>query len=565
MTRKKKYKIALGIIIGIVLIIFLAGLVISNIISNKVVELLAKQKIENVHVSIERTKFSLFDRSLVFRDVFIGPTDDAMAKLKTGQLNKNSLHTVSASRIKLKGIDLTALLASKEIRINRLIIDNPLYQNYINNEIVKSVEKKKLVELDSIHIDKINGFRLDLISFNNLKVQVINVKNNNITFQNTPLSFEVTGMKLDQMADNYFKISPLEETFKMTRIHVEFPNMKYSFSVDAITYHYGDDHLQVSNLKYKPMVNKLTLANSYIYNNDIFDLTIKDLKIYNLDMEKVVEKKEYFMDSIEIDQLSVEIYKDKRKPFDLTKRPQLPHQLLKQMKTPLRIQKVSIHDSEMIYEEKLEHKDVLMKASMKDLKINMYNVTSIKKFRDIPLKIDLNTKFMGKANLNVDMLLPLADGQDTFFFSGYLGPSEMSYYDSAIIPALGLKILKGRIESLSFSASADNYTSKGKMKMLYSDLNAIVFKQKNTETNKFLSWSVNNLLYKSNPGKNGELREATMNFDRVIYKGYGNFLWKTIQSGIVNSIAPFGMTSEKEAAKKKRKAKREERRRKRNN
>ena len=79
------------------------------------------------------------------------------------------------------------------------------------------------------------------------------------------------------------------------------------------------------------------------------------------------------------------------------------------------------------------------------------------------------------------------------------------------------------------------------------------------EKNDFLSWSVNNLVHKSNPGNNGEVREATMKFERVMYKGFGNFLWKTLQNGIVNSIAPFGMTTEKAAAKKKRQLKREER------
>ena len=121
--------------------------------------------------------------------------------------------------------------------------------------------------------------------------------------------------------------------------------------------------------------------------------------------------------------------------------------------------------------------------------------------------------------------------------------------------------MKGEIERLSFQGSANNYNSTGTMTMLYKDLEADVFKRKNTDKNEFLSWSVNNLLHKSNPGNNGEVREATMKFERVIYKGFGNFLWKTLQNGIVNTIAPFGMTTEKEAAKKKRKLKRQERKR----
>jgi hypothetical protein len=103
------------------------------------------------------------------------------------------------------------------------------------------------------------------------------------------------------------------------------------------------------------------------------------------------------------------------------------------------------------------------------------------------------------------------------------------------------------------------------MKMLYHDLEAEVFKKKTAEKNDFLSWSVKNLVHKSNPGNNGEVREATMKFERVMYKGFGNFLWKTLQNGIVNSIAPFGMTTEKAAAKKKRQSKRENRKKNREN
>jgi len=565
MVFKKKYKITLGIIVAIAVLVLLASIVVSKIISKKVTELLKEQNIENLHLSIERTKFSLFDRSLVFSEIHLGPTDSAMVKLKNNELGKRSLQKLSISRLKLRGIQLSPLIFKNKLKINKLIIDDPLYQHISTDKNSGPKTNKKPMELDSIHLQDLEGFQLDLIKITNLKVQMIDVNTNKITFENKPLNFEVTGFKLEELSENYFKVSPASESFEMTRIKVDFPNIKYSFSIDELKYHFGEDHLQISNLKYKPLVNKLTLANSYIYNTEVYDLSIKDLKIYNFDLEKAIENKGFYMDSVKISNMSIEIYKDKRKPFDLNKRPKFPHQLLKEMKTPLLIPKISIEKSDLVYEEKLEHKDILMKATMKDLKVNLFNVTSIKKHRDVPLKIDLSSKFMGKADLHVDMILPLAKNQETFYFSGFLGRSKMVYYDSAIIPAIGLKVLNGTIESLSFHASADNYASHGKMKLVYHDLEGEVFKLKKTGKNSFLSWSVNNLIHKSNPGNNGEVREATMKFDRVLYKGFGNILWKTLQSGIVNTIAPFGMTTEKEANKKKRKLKREERRQKKNN
>ena len=64
-----------------------------------------------------------------------------------------------------------------------------------------------------------------------------------MSFENKPLSFEVSGFKLEETTPNYFQLLPVEEVFEMTRIKVEFPKLKYHFSIDALKYHFGDDFL----------------------------------------------------------------------------------------------------------------------------------------------------------------------------------------------------------------------------------------------------------------------------------------------------------------------------------
>ena len=78
------------------------------------------------------------------------------------------------------------------------------------------------------------------------------------------------------------------------------------------------------------------------------------------------------------------------------------------------------------------------------------------------------------------------------------------------------------------------------MIMLYNDLEATVFKTNTLKTNKFLSWSVNTIVKKSNPVKNKPPRVAIMKFERQTYKGIGNYMWKTILNGITNTLAPGG-------------------------
>ena len=76
--------------------------------------------------------------------------------------------------------------------------------------------------------------------------------------------------------------------------------------------------------------------------------------------------------------------------------------------------------------------------------------------------------------------------------------------------------------------------------MLYHDLEAKVFKSHSLEKNKFLSWTVNTLIHKSNPKHKKQAREVIMDFERNKDKGLGNFIWKTLETGLVNTIAPGG-------------------------
>jgi hypothetical protein len=558
MNLKKKYKIMIAIMLGLIAVIFAANLIISHLISKKVADLLNNQKIENYHLSIDKTSFSLFDRSMVISQVHLSPVDSSMIKLKQNLLGKNTLQKISISQLELRGIQLFPLIFSKKVIIKHLMVEDPLYQKYSNG--IKSSEKQKPISIDSIVIKGINGFELDEIKVKNLKLQVINITSDEITFENKPMSFEFSGFKLEKINDQVYQLKPVENLFEIKNIDVSFPDKQYAFSIEKLQLNFEDSLLNFINLSYKPLINKVKLANSYPFNTEVYDLNIKDMKIFHVDLHKLVKNKGIFIDSIQISQLSIDIYKDKRKPFDESKRPQLPHNLLKNMEMPLLIHKISFENSQMYYEERLENKDILLKVNMKELNALLTNVTSIKEYRDKPLNIDLHTKFMGKADLDINMNFPLKDDQKTFYFSGQLAASELKLYDSAIIPAVGLKILQGNLESLTFNASANDYNSTGTMIMKYSDLEAEVFKHKNMEKSGFLSWSVNTLVHKSNPGKNGTLREVPMNFDRVMYKGFGNLLWKTLQSGIVNTIAPFGKTKEKVEAKKIRQTKREKKR-----
>jgi hypothetical protein len=80
---------------------------------------------------------------------------------------------------------------------------------------------------------------------------------------------------------------------------------------------------------------------------------------------------------------------------------------------------------------------------------------------------------------------------------------------------------------------------KGELTLLYHDLTVEIDEPDNTKR-KTLSWAANAVLKSSNPHRNGKTVVGEISSERIPYKGLGNFAWKGVQSGLVNSINPFG-------------------------
>lgn len=567
MSILKKYKRLLLAIVAVILLGILANFLITNAINKKVQDLLSKADIENYTVSVKHVRFNLFDRSLLIRDFLFSPEDSAMIELKDGVLERHALNKISATRIQLKGVHLLPLIFSRDIRVNKLLVDDLLYQKFINKNIPATENESGEIKLDSIRIEGLNGLELDRMKFDNLKVQLIDLENGEITFQNDPIQFEMSGFRLEKVGPQHFRPMPVKDVFDIRGIRVDFAEKNYSFSIDGINVDLQQGLTVISGVALTPMIPKEELAASYPFNTEVYTISMESLSMHGFNWRKAFEGNGYFIDSINISGFLVDIYKDKRKPFNEQKRPKFLYDRLKQMKTPLRIQRISTENSGLSYEEHLENKDLHLKVNMSDMSLQLDNVTSIRTFRQEPLRIESRSKLMGKADLRVHLVLPLKDNESTFYFAGTLGPSRMKYYDSAIIPALGLKVLNGDIDSMTFEAQANHQSSSGNMTLLYHDMEAEVFKlgERDTEKSGFLSWSVNQLIHRSNPGNNGHVRVAAMQAERVEYKGMGNYLWKTLQSGIVNTVAPFGTSPEKAAKKEERRDRKEERRRKRDN
>ena len=537
----KKQKKSIFLVVILIVFIFLVNIIVSFIINKKITDLILSKSSESHIVSVDKVRFNLLSSSIILKDISYTPTDQLLSELKSGKYAKNSLQKFNVSSIKLNGIGIIKFFFDKNINVNSLKINDLVIEKISNPTIKeKGSSTSEPVNLDSIYIEDINGFKIDKINFSNVEYRIFDTSINQITFKTSPLSFQSSGFMLENIKSHLFRLKLIDDEFKLDKIIIDFKDKKYRLSIDQITANFDKKLLNISNISLKPTIRRKALAQSYKYTSEIFDVEIEDLNVYNYNLSRTLKNEGVFIDSIELSGLNLKIYKDKRKPFNTNKRPVLINYKLKKMELPLLIHKININNSNLKYEEREEKRSELMTVSLNDIKGTINNITTIKSHRKNPLLIDLESKLMNKAKMEVKINFPLADRKNTFYFKGSLAASKFKYYDSAIYPALGVEVENGDLDGLTFEASADNYSSYGKMTMLYHGLQTKIYKSESNDKSKFKSWGLNRIVHKANPGKNNKVREVVMSFDRVEYKGLGNYLWKTIQSGLLNTIAPMG-------------------------
>ena len=529
------------ILIGsILVIIFLINSIISFVIENKITEILLKNESKYYSAQVENSEFRLLRRSLVLNNISLIPKQEILDSLKQNTSKKSKLEEITLSSVKFEGIGLTNVLFNNKIHIKTLEINDLYVKTIQREEKTKAHKERKSLNLDSIFIKKLRGFRIDEIAVNDFVYEVINVETNKTTFKNEPLNFVSSGFKLVGFNKNYFKLSPVEDAFEISKIELSMNAKNYNFSIDNIAFNFKERLVAIKKLSLKPQISKFELAKSYTFCDDVYDVDVEEFKIYNFNLNKLLNNEGVFIDSVYVSGLDIELYKDKSKPFDISKYKELPHIVLQTFGLKPLLEVIKVTNSNVLIEEHLAKRDSLMVVTLNNIDATIQNITSIEALRAHPMLVDLTADLMGNASLKLHMNFPLKNNSNRFSFNGNLGASKLKLYDSALFPVIGLKVLSGNLNSLVFHATANSISSNGSMTMLYDNLSADVFKANSFEENKFLSWTVNSVIKKSNPNKHNKTRVAAIKFERDTYKGLGNYIWKTILSGITNSIAPGG-------------------------
>jgi len=539
---KKRLFIILGILLTIVIIgIFTFNSVVAGIITAKVDDFLEKHPVKNYHITYKRVGYNLINQSLKLVGVSYIPTDSFLDSLSaTGY--SFVVPEIYLGKLTVSGIDQKNALINKVVDLKKIRIKNLEVKLWkIEGKAKKSNRASQNLFPDSIQLNGLTSLSVHQFIIEKSKVELINRKSNKKIVANDEISANLSDIKLitTGYGNGYLKPVIADATLQVDNNIFYTPDNLYKIAVKRLTINLHDKEVFINTLRYQPLYSKKNFVKHIQFQKERYDFVLKRVKFSLPDIKAFINSNKLTIPFVEVSNANISIYRDKRVPFDHSKRPLLPNQAIKKMALQLKVDTISIKNSAFNYEEVTDRSSQPLLVNFKDLSVEISNLSNLKNrtYQESKMRVGVKGKLMGKAPFDMQIIFPLKARNDTFVFSGTVyGKVPLKVFNKATFPAAGINFNSGVLNKLTFKGGANPYHSKGTLTLLYNDVKLDVVRKDKKQSSKFLSWGATTVIRKDNPVQGKPPKRAIMVCDRNMEKGFGNFLWKTVFSGLKSTF-----------------------------
>lgn len=472
-------------------------------------------------------------------------TADSVVYQRLLSLNKapNNLFELKAAQVRLAGVSLYKLLLFNSLAIASIGIDQPVAridhnpQLYNGKKASKSPYELISKVLKSVRIGKIN--------LNNVNFTYINHQDKANKPQRSQLDslyLDVTDFLLDAESAQDTSRLLFSENISLKARGLELPsgNQLYVFNMAELSFSSRDSIIQVKKVHYKPLYTKDEFSKAAGHASDRLDLEFNDIKASQVDVRRLLTRRELFAKRLDIDAGLIDVDKDKRYPSSTARKNyEYPHQILLKAKTKIGFETVYLKSTRVLYGEVNPDTDRRGTIYFDGTHGTITNLTNDSTWiaRNRSCRVRVKTRFMSTGRLNAYFTFNLASRVGDFACGGTMNHFDMKKVNG-ITEALALaSVESGQVNKLNFGITANSTQSSIKMQLEYEGLEVNIFKM-NDGTRKmkkrsFLSKVLNNVVINDNsPKPDRPARTAEASVVRADDESFFNLIWHTIFVGI---------------------------------
>ncbi|SFR36875.1 hypothetical protein SAMN04490243_1197 [Robiginitalea myxolifaciens] len=492
-------------------------------------------------ISFEALQLNIFQQEFQLEGIILQPEETLSTP---DSLPSSGLQELRISNARIEGIQLSNFLWKKDLNIHSIVLDSVVLElNPGSPERHKAKNQSGGLLLDSLKLPGIEQVSLGDFKIAHLtsNLQAPPGETGGSRFQSSDLTLSGIGLRdLDHSEEDNFVPDIDSLTLHLGQQNYVLDDGLYRVVYDSLGYRHSTGTLTIDDLVIAPGISDKAFNARQSQQYSRYSTKIKAIRMEGVSLGQLMETGGLEIPHIAIEGMESSIYMDKSKPARAKNSVPLPAHQLANIGFPLVIDTLELTGANLDYKELLPQNNELLELSLNSITGEIRNIrtaTNAATASDT-LEVDLSIELLGAVDFSLQSRFPY--GTDHFSFSGHTeGTSRLSTLNTVVYPALKMQFEAGNINGIAFTATGNTQDIKGELIMRYSDLE-IRFYKANDKDYKGLSWAANALVKHSNPNRRGKLLIADIYFERDPSKGVVNYIWKGIQSGIINTFNPIG-------------------------
>ncbi len=463
---------------------------------------------------------------------FSQSTDTGMLSLSwhgeldpSGYLKVTGFHTSNDN-------NRTTLLKSLDLHLSHFILTNTKGKSFNSNEgevtaslntlLLKQGETKKW-DWSAI-ISGINGKKIILDSLGKQKGV----------------------LRLDQF--NAGNILAGSSITKLDRFIRESPNLNWqnvtgSYSDSSkylnwynVGYKKSTKTFSLDSFSYRPVLEKQAFSDIHPFQMDYTSVKTGKIFINGFDADAYLTDTILSLHSINIADVLLDDFRDKRPPFKGGVIKQLPVGLLKKIPVKLSIDSVNLTNGTAYYSELNEKSNETGTIPITRMTVRLLHVKNYNYSATDTLRMQANGYIMDSIWTRLRLNESYTDSLGGFIMTVRMKPGDVTVFNPVLIPLASVKIESGILDTLSLRAAGSQYLAFGEMKMFYHDLKVRFLKNGDETKRSFLKGLITFLANSFVIRNKNESHSSRVFFIRTQDRSVLQYLVKITLSGIASSI-----------------------------
>lgn len=451
---------------------------------------------------------------------------------------------ISVPDVQFTGFELNQALEENRYLFNSITFDEP--DIFIDIDLIKNAKTEFTKNLDiypfiETYVDQVKVAHLQInkaqLHFNWLEKLAVDRQFN--------IHFKDINIAENRIPEQLFHAKEFE--ISTEGLSTKSKDGQYEFSAGSLVYNSRKHNALLEKIQITPLLGREAFQQKNRFQTDYLNGKAQFVELQGIDENLWLEQKILSANALVIGAGNLDIFRNKRLPFNENQRPPWPQDLLKEIDPSFAFDSVILKPTTIIYSELLEEHDKAGWISFEDLQLKTGQLTNIEEriAKNPHLKIDASTKLMGESLLSVEINFDLSAKNKAHTVVGNLQPLALNSFNPIIENSAPLSVETGSLNRFDFDFSANEKHAVGELYFGYDNLKIAVMDFGGEEARRMwlaTLWANTMVVNSKNP-KGDKLSPERIEYERDEQRSILNYWWKSIFTAAKQSI---GIKADKE-------------------